>query len=404
MLMSLKFSLKNNWFVVIKKVIFVLLCLLIPHDGVGLDVKGRDPGFIRIAILKDVKNVGVAIRGPYKIIDPVTQKVFLEGRTLRRVMMAAVDKGIQLQQNILPVKRLRFLPKRDIMVPVKGKLRKFRGAVDVVVTSENQLTLVNVVDVERYIKGVLFHEVSDRWPMEAMKAQAVAARSYAFYQMAVNKDQVYDVTSDIYSQVYGGKSAERYRTNIAVNRTKGKVLIFAEEILPAYYHSNCGGHTEDVTQLWKHDLAPLKGVACKFCQKAPNYRWKKNYQLKVMQEALNAGGHPIGLIKTIEVVSRNASGRIETLRVTGRDGITLDISGKDFRHLIGPNILKSNAYEIVMKGYFVDLIGQGWGHGVGMCQWGAHQMSKERHDYQEILAYYYPGARIGPAVSLSEAQ
>ncbi|MFA5262075.1 MAG: SpoIID/LytB domain-containing protein [Candidatus Omnitrophota bacterium] len=269
-----------------------------------------------------------------------------------------------------------------------------------ILTPERRLLFVNAVDLEEYIKGVLYHEVSHRWPLEAIKAQAVAVRTYAIYQAQQNKNKDYDMTNDIYSQVYGGKTSERYRTDLAVQRKKGEGLIFKGKVLPAYYHATCGGFTENVKEVWKHDLYPLRGVRCGFCAHSPHYSWKKNFRLKDIQEKLNKSGYKIGLIKNIEVRDRTLSGRIKTLDITGRAGEKIPISGKAFRDIVGPNELRSNDYRVFMKGYYCDFIGKGWGHGVGLCQWGAMGMAKQQHTYDEILMYYYPGAQKVPVTSL----
>ena len=118
--------------------------------------------------------------------------------------------------------------------------------------------------------------------------------------------------------------------------------------------------------------------------------WKKNFRLKDIQEVLNLHGYKIGTIKDITIVDRNRSERIDHLKITQKKGNELIIKGKDFRDLMGPNVLKSNNYEIVMQGYYVDFIGKGWGHGVGMCQWGALAWPDSNLTIEQILAYYYP--------------
>ncbi|MBI4309557.1 MAG: SpoIID/LytB domain-containing protein, partial [Candidatus Omnitrophica bacterium] len=166
------------------------------------------------------------------------------------------------------------------------------------------------------------------------------------------------------------------------------------KILPAYFHATCAGMTEDADELWKMKLPPLRGVPCLFCQDSPHMHWKKNFRLKDIQDALNKRGHKIDLIKDLSVVDRNRSGRINNLRITGRAGEELLIKGKDFRDILGPNVLRSNNYDIKMQGYYVDFIGKGWGHGVGLCQWGAFGMARQQFNYQQILKYYYPGVQI----------
>ena len=118
--------------------------------------------------------------------------------------------------------------------------------------------------------------------------------------------------------------------------------------------------------------------------------WKKNFRLKDIQDILIEHGHKVGLIKDIAIVDRNRSERINNIKITDRDGKETVISGKDFREAMGPNVLKSNNYEITMKGYYVDFVGKGWGHGVGLCQWGARGMALQQFTYKQILSYYYP--------------
>ena len=163
----------------------------------------------------------------------------------------------------------------------------------------------------------------------------------------------------------GGRSAERFRTNIAVRRTLGEILFYEGKVVPAYFHANCGGHTEDVSELWKHDLKPLKGVPDRFCVNAPLYRWEKNYKSSNIQDELNENGYDIGLIKEIKITEKNHSGRNKNLKIIDRAGKMTLITGKKFRDIIGPNTIKSNKYDINMKGYFFDLVGQGWGMGLG---------------------------------------
>jgi len=241
----------------------------------------------------------------------------------------------------------------------------------------------------------LYHEVSDKWPLDAICAQAVAARTYALYAMEQFAARDYDVTNDIYSQVYGGRGAERYRTNLAVKRTKGEVLTYQGKIFPAFFHANSGGVTEDAKELWGIDLPPLRGgVESPFSVNSPHYRWTRNFRLKDIQDKLIASGYNVGLIQEIRVVERNKSGRVRRLEVVDRDGKVLPLEGKQFREILGPNVLRSNKYNIEMKGWYVDFVGHGWGHGVGLCQWGAYNMARMRYSYKQILSFYYPGSDL----------
>ncbi len=353
--------------------------------------KAAAPKMVRVAIARDAREIDLAIEGEYLFRDAESGKVLLRSARLAKAKVRLLDKGIFIGLNVYSTKKLIISPSSDASVIINNHI--FRGDVFLLRTKDNRITVVNSINIEDYIKGVLYHEVSHNWPMEALKAQAVAARTYALYSIN-SAAKEFDVTNDIYSQVYGGKESERYRTGLAVDRTVGQILVYKGKVLPTYFHATCGGMTEDAGALWEIDLPPLKGVPCAFCKDSPHFNWKKNFRLKEVQEALNRKGYKIGLIKDIAIVDRNRSERINILKIIDRDEKELVIKGKDFRDVMGPNVLKSNNYEITMQGYFVDFNGKGWGHGVGMCQWGARGMAAQQFLYNQILNYYYPHAEI----------
>lgn len=383
-----------------KIILLVVALLTVPghalfaaHSGAG-----NNGPLIRIAVAKDIESVTIKMSGAYEISDPLTRVILEKDLGFGPAIVKKGAAGLKLGDQELTVQRVRFNCVRDVGVVAGGKERRYRGVVDVLLLADGKLLVINQLEVEDYIKGVLYHEVSNRWPIEALKVQAVAARSYAFTQMQANVKKDFDVTNDIYSQVYGGRTSERYRTNLAVDATNGQVLMFQGKVLPTYFHATCGGHTEDAVELWpKQSLAPLKGVRCIYCRESPHYFWKRNVRLKDIQDKLVAKGYDIGLIEDISVTKRNNSERILSLLITDRTGKQMAISGKDFREIVGPNLIRSNNYFIVMQGYYCDFIGKGWGHGVGMCQWGAQGMSEQGFTYDKILQFYYPGSTISVA-------
>jgi stage II sporulation protein D len=258
----------------------------------------------------------------------------------------------------------------------------------------DKILVVNNIGLDEYLYGVLYHEVSHRWPTECLKAQAIVARTFALEQMRQNKTEPYDLRCDIYSQVYGGRSGEKWSTSHAVDATRGKVLTFNGDIFPTYYHATCSGYTEDASNLWKVDLLPLKGVPCNFCGRSKHYRWRKEFPLQQVREKLNGGGYAIGPISTVEILTRNRSGRNDRIKISDTAGGSVVITGKDFRQLFGPNEVRSTKFDAEIKRGFLVLNGMGWGHGVGMCQWGAFGMSERGKKCDEILKYYYPGTEI----------
>ncbi len=360
-------------------------------SGAGAGYSGEK---VRVAIFQDISEFRLSVSGPYKIIDPSPLKLLKYGRAMRQLMVQANPQGIQIGKNLYALDRLRIIDPKSFTIEYQNGKRQFRGQLDIIKKVNGRFLLVNTIDLEDYIKGVLYHEVSHRWPLEVLKAQAVAARTYALYRMSENVSQEFDVTGDIYAQVYGGKTAERYRTRLAVNKTQGQIMTFQGNIIPAYFHATCGGMTEDVSELFKQSLPPLKGITCSYCALSPHYRWKKDFRSKNVQDKLNEHGYHLGLIEEIRIHERNLSGRIRKLEIKTRDGKVTPISGKDFRQILGPNEVKSNNYQVNMRGYYFDLGGQGWGHGIGLCQWGAFAMARKRYHYDEILKYYYPGIEI----------
>jgi stage II sporulation protein D len=240
----------------------------------------------------------------------------------------------------------------------------------------------------------LYHEASHYWPDEVLKAQAIICRTYALYQTQENKSKDYDVTSDIYSQVYGGRTSERYRLNRAVQQTTGLVLTYKGNLFPAFYHACCGGHTEDATVVWNLDLPPLKGLVCPFCKDSPHFNWHNILALdeisaKLRKALLGSGAK----IKDIQIVGRNNSGRVAAIKLIYAAN-SAEILAKDFRNIIGPNLIKSTNFSVSVEDGQAIFEGLGWGHGVGFCQWGGYFMAKNGSSYEQILKYYYPGVDV----------
>jgi stage II sporulation protein D len=264
--------------------------------------------------------------------------------------------------------------------------------------------VINRITLEEYLYGVLYNEISHRWTMESIKAQAIAARTFALYQARQNKLQDYDLTNDIYSQVYSGAASERWTTTKAVKLTAGKVLTFNGNIFSTYYHATCGGHTEDASNLWNVNLPCLKGVVCSYCKESPHYKWNKQIPLKELEKKLGDNGYKLGSVKKVSVLSRNDSGRVDKLEIRDDADVSCVMTGKDFRQMIGPNDIRSTNFEPAVGQGKLNINGIGWGHGVGMCQWGAKGQSDKGKKCEEILEFYYPGTEITTIDKIVEKQ
>jgi stage II sporulation protein D len=231
------------------------------------------------------------------------------------------------------------------------------------------------------------------WPPNALDAQAIASRTYALYLKAKNRFLPFDLDATTSSQVYGGYDAETPQTNAAVNATRGQVMVYADQLILAYFHSNSGGHTENAADVWRVDHPYLRGVSDPFSRGVPNGRWDYPLSFSVASQRLNRAGLNVGAIRAIRVLSRSASGRVLSLGLDTDQGCSV-ISAHHFRMLVDAKGIKSTLFHIVPGPSGIRLRGVGHGHGVGMSQWGARKMAQAGYSYRDILTTYYPGITL----------
>ena len=203
------------------RIILIALFFISMPDGV-VTAKAR---LIRVAVLREEDHFTMAVHGRYDIVDFNTGKK-LDTRVYLRPVLVALDHGkTRVGDSVYDAARLIVAPQREALVSINDG--HFRGDVIIINNKSVNFTVVNSIDIEQYIRGVLYHEISDKWPLEAIMAQAVATRTYAVYSMDKFAARDYDVTNDIYSQVYGGRSSERFRTSLAVRRTRNMATLRA---------------------------------------------------------------------------------------------------------------------------------------------------------------------------------
>ncbi len=264
---------------------------------------------------------------------------------------------------------------------------RFRGTFTLTAETEG-IRVVNHLPPEQYLYGVVPREMSSGWPKEALMAQAVAARTYALYIQSKSRDKVYDVVSTTSSQVYGGYDAEMENTNSAVDLTRGQVITHRGKLIVAYFHSNSGGHTEDAKNVWSADLPYLKGSPDRFSVQKPGSTWDYVIGYADLRDRLNRYGMDVGSIQALEPVGKTPSGRIASFKVISDKGSHV-LRSNAFRIKMGATKLKSTLVGIEIDRSGVRFKGKGYGHGVGMSQWGARQMAEEGFGYQDILKHYY---------------
>jgi stage II sporulation protein D len=273
--------------------------------------------------------------------------------------------------------------------------RWYRGEVKLV-SGGGGLTVINDLNLEDYVASVIGKEMYPTWPQEALKAQAVAARSYAIYQQQHPKYQGFDVLSTTTSQVYAGLDGEANTTQAATQATAGQVLTYQGKIIESVFHAASGGHTENSEDVWMRAVPYLRGVP-DFDQSAPVFQW--NIMLTESQLRQRIPG--IGDILSMTPVKTTPTGRVRTLRVHGSRGSVL-MQGSDVRRALG---LKSTHFTATpefapvagVKGtrpVGFQLVGQGSGHGLGLSQWGSYSLASQGKSYQAILTHYFQGVAL----------
>lgn len=277
-----------------------------------------------------------------------------------------------------------------VFVSVNGK--SYRGLVEISPQGKG-LLVVNELPLEDYLVGLINCEISSQWPMEAIKAQAVIARSYAIFQKESRKGSLYHLESTVLDQVYDGSDIEDSRAARGVKETAGEVLTYSEAVIQAFYHSNCGGHTEKAENVWGYALPYLTGVSCRYCETSSPYRWEQRIPLKKLEAQLKGGGVTLSGLRDVRPGTRNRSGRLNEVQFIAAGGKTA-IPAVQLRKVAGYSVIKSTNFEVRLSGDDLLFTGTGYGHGVGLCQWGAKQRAADGFDYREILSYYYPGTRL----------
>lgn len=328
----------------------------------------------------------------------VNQSIRMEGSNVFNVKCGKEQNGepyVEFAAGRKAVSRL------DIISPT-GFLhvnnRLYRSRITIV-PKGRECAVINVLDLEKYLAGLLNKEMLPSWPIEALKAQAVASRSYALFQAENNKNKDFDLESSTQDQVYEGASSETTKSNRAVDETRGNVLSFGSGPIKAYFHANCGGMTEAPEFVWGTEGGQFRTVVCPYHQHPKNrINWTLTVSRLQIENALQkiAGILPSNFFKLarLEAGAPDPNQRLNDVVVSDVQGNSLVVPANAFRNAIGNTKLKSTSFQIKAEGNGYRITGQGFGHGVGMCQIGARAMADEGKKYTDILHYYYPLAKI----------
>ncbi len=307
------------------------------------------------------------------------------------------------------------------LITVGGK--RYRGEI-VVTATDSGLVIVNHLPVESYLRGVVPLEIGDRALGEegAVAAQAIAARSFTYARLTAlggSTRRPWDLVSSVADQVYGGADAEKPIADLAVTMTGNLVLRYAGRIVNAVYHSTCGGSTAEAPELWQTAGEPylqrvsdrIPGTDRSYCDISPRFSWTRSLDARTLASGLDAYLRSyaavtgaIGTVRTIEVESRTPSGRVGTMAIV-TDRSRHIVRANSLRYVLRPpggEILNSTYVTLDPAsgpdGRLTRLVvtGNGYGHGVGMCQWGAIGRSRAGQDFRTILQTYYPGTTVEP--------
>ena len=274
--------------------------------------------------------------------------------------------------------------------PIALNGREYAGPVDVMKNGDG-LAVVNEVPLEEYLVGVLRAEVGEKWPPEALRAQAIVARTYAAYQRMLAAGKAYHIVASTAHQQYAGRVPPTSPLWGAVRETAGQVLLWEGELFPAFYHTESGGYTEDPRTVFAtRNMPGLKPVRCDFSVGSPHFYWSLDVKLADLSEILRRNDVAVGGVTAIDVTERTASLRAAIVTVHGTRG-SVRLRGNDFRRMIGYDTFKSTLFAVAVDAPWARFSGRGYGHGVGMCQWGAKGMAEQGHTARQILEFYYPG-------------
>ena len=370
--------------------IFFFTALLITNLFSADTGKHLSP-FIRVAIITEASSLSLKTSNKIYVYDIKSNQRYMLLADSKYEISAQSGEIIRVAgQNLYsPIKLIS--PNGEERIKIGG--HTYRGEIILHSDAKENLTIVENVPLEDYIGGVLSFEMSPKWPLEALKAQAVASRTFAIKNL--RPDDLFDITSGVEKQVYKGQQKVNPRIIKAVNSTRGEVLIHKGKPFKTYFHSCCGGHTANNRVAWQETaLKPLKGVKDIYCRNSKHYKWNLYISTKDLLAFIQKKGSMALRIRSVRVFKKSGSGRAISIRFS-TDRKSFTAKTYDIRKYFGTTDFRSTYITRISKkkrGY--KIYGRGWGHGVGMCQEGAKIMARKGRNYKRILRHYYPHAKL----------
>lgn len=369
-----------------KRKILILIFFL----GLSSPSSAGDGGTrIRVALVRGAKNLAVKTRGKIVLAEKITGAKYVLLPDSRYILEPRKGK-LKIDGKILsPPVTLASTGSKE-RLKISG--RTYMGELTITV-EEGLITIIENLDIEDYLAGVLPFEMNPSWPPEALKAQAVVSRTFALKN--INSGDLYDITCGTERQVYKGINLADGKIYAAIAETEGEILTYGGEPIKAYFHSCCGGHTASNADTWgEKEIPPLIGVRDPYCRFSGKYSWSAFISSGKLLSFIHKKGSTALRIKSVAVDSRDDSKRAEKFRFY-TDSSLFYANAREMREYFGTGVFKSTLVRKISKtGNGYKFYGRGWGHGVGMCQEGAKVMAQKGRDYEDILRHYYPRAEI----------
>lgn len=357
------------------------------------------PPVVSVAILLHQKDVSIGATGTFQLYEGPrrTPSTVLSSREL--VQVQAARGGLRYHGRVTSAVAL--VPAIGAYVRVNGKL--YRGRLDVRADGQGGFNVINVLDVESYLYGVVRAEMPANSPPEALKVQAIASRTFALKHRDDKPEQGFSLRCDEVSQVYGGVADEDPRTTAAVDLTRGIVVSSDGELIEASFHSSCGGQTENIEDVWPcGPLSYQRAVGCIGCRRQPPPAWSTSLDLGTVSARLRRDGFAVGRINGIWALP-SPTGRVREVVLQSEKG-TVRVPGNKFRMAVDRRQVKSMAWNLKAIALQSDantrtltISGRGAGHGLGLCQHGAVVIAGMGARVSDIVRSYYSGAELARA-------
>ncbi len=314
---------------------------------------------LRVGIFLNQTEVNIGGDGTFKIYNLKSNNLISEEHN-KIVKLLPHDKGIEILGKGVYSGPIKIIPvgNAKIIVVFSGQKYRYRGSIEIDFDKEQRkLNIINIIGIEEYLYGVLKKEISPRWPADALKAQAIAARTFAIFNMNKYIDKGYNICASTNSQAYGGVNHEDPLTNKAVDETRGVIMVYKGKPINAVYHSDSGGYTEDSENVWGSFLPYLRSVESKFEEKVspPHHTWSYSINEKDLTEKLQKQGYTINSVVSIEPVNKSETGRISELAFITDNNEVINMKANDFRSLIGVDLIRSTLFSIKVIGKEINI-------------------------------------------------